>query len=181
MRRPIFYAVGAIAAGCVLGAMGIGLVGCSKRLSNDDEAPIIVRNGSMHIETTDGRWTPEGGDWSNETPPDKVHDNDLWVAVISTTGQKCPAALTHGHPVIVRYSDPGVQAHFNPGGNPTRTKVKLTGQWRRDGDHHLSHGTAGDGGSIAEIRIGQPLQCDLSKGNLREIRICSSVTRRECQ
>lgn len=181
MRRPMFCGVGAIATVGVVGFMAIGLVGCSKGFSNDDEAPIIVRNGSMHIETTDGTWTAEGSDWSNGTPSNKVHRNDLWVAVVSTTGAKCIAPAP-GHPVIIRYSDPAVQAHFNPGGNPVRTKVKLTGQWNRDDDHRLSHGTAGDGGHITEVRIGGTLlACDLTASSLSAINICSASTRAECK
>lgn len=179
MKRPISHVVGAIATVSVLGFM-IGLAGCA-RFSNDDEAPIIVRNGSMHIETTDGNWTQEGSDWSNETPAGKVHDNDLWVAVVSTTGSKCTAPAP-GHPVIIRYSAPGVQAHFNPGGNPIRTKVKLTGQWNRDDDHRLSHGSAGDGGHISEVRVGGTLlACDLTASNLRAINICSSADVTACR
>ena len=124
----------------------------------------------MHIETTDGVWTPQGNDFSNETKG-KVHQNDLWVVVTYNNGDPaCKAGPAH--PVIIRYSDPGVQAHFNPGGNPARTKVKLTGQWTHD-DHHLNYGTAGRG-SIAEVQLpGTQFPCDIAASKLKEILICS--------
>lgn len=145
--------------------------GCSLfRPRSSDEDSIRVKNGSMHIETTDGLWTPEGNDFSNETKG-KVHQNDLWVVVTYNNGDPaCKAGPAH--PVIIRYSDPGVQAHFNPGGNPARTKVKLTGQWTHD-DHHLNYGTAGQG-SIAEVQLpGTQFPCDITAGKLKEILICS--------
>jgi hypothetical protein len=147
------------------------IAGCSLfRTRSSDEDSIRVKNGSMHIETTDGLWTPEGNDFSNETKG-KVHQNNLWVVVTYNNGDPaCKAGPAH--PVIIRYSDPGVQAHFNPGGNPARTKVKLTGQWTHD-DHHLNYGTAGRG-SIAEVQLpGSQFQCDITASKLKEILICS--------
>jgi hypothetical protein len=146
-----------------------------KIFGSSDEDSIRVRNGSMHIETVDGVWMPDGSDWMNATPAKKVHQNDLWVAVTYRNGiPKCTAGRS-GQPVIIRFSEAGVAAHFIPAGNPVKTKVILTGQWSRDaGNKQLSHGVAGQG-KIEEIKLnGTAVSCDLTPANLDEIWVCSS-------
>jgi hypothetical protein len=153
-----------------------------KIFGSSDEDSIRVRGGSMHIDTYDGVWTPDGNDWRNETPAKKVHQNDLWLAVTYNNGAaKCKAAAP-GHPIIIRYSDAGVQAHFNPAGNPVRTKVTLTGSWARESNRKtLSHGTPGQG-NIADIRVnGADPGCDLTPAALDRIFICSSSADANCR
>src|SRR5262245_28559 len=79
--------------------------------ASDDEAPIIVKNGSTTIETFDGTWTDDqGARWKNVT--NKTHRNELWVRVDFTDGTtSCKAS---GHPVRIDYSQAGFQAiiHF---------------------------------------------------------------------
>jgi hypothetical protein len=155
--------------------LGLVMAGCNlwKRIKgSDEEAPIIVKNGSIHLETK-AKWTPDGRDWINDTPANQVHGGELWVKVMSKA-KPCP--VTAGHPVIIQYSDLSVQAHFNPGGNPTRTRVQVTGRWNRDDAQHLSSGTTGDLGHITGVRVGSSdlSSCDFTAGQLDAIEVCSS-------
>ena len=78
---------------------------------SEDEAPIIVKNGSIEIETLDGEWKNGGGAWINQTSG-KVNSGELWVKVTSSTGT-CRAV---GKPVHVQYSQPNVHAVFTTSG-----------------------------------------------------------------
>jgi hypothetical protein len=71
--------------------------------SSDEEAPIIVKNGSIDIQTQDGEWKDGTSEWINQTSG-KVNAGELWVKVTSSTGT-CRAS---GKPVHIQYSQPGV-------------------------------------------------------------------------
>ena len=141
---------------------------------SEDEGPIIVKNGSMVIDT-DGAWQEDGGAWSNETGKD--HKGDLWVRVNLQGGTKCAGS---GRPVHVEYSVGGFNAIFNVAGNPARTKVSPKGQLVADGAQRLRHGAAG--GYITGVRIGgTALSCGITQNNLEAINICSSRDVTDCQ
>jgi len=141
---------------------------------SEDEGPIIVKNGSMTIDT-DGVWQDDGGAWSNETG--KEHRNELWVRVNLTNGTTCPGS---GHPVHVEYSEGGFKAIFNMAGNPVRTKVSPKGQLSLDGAQRLRHGASG--GYITAVRInGTELTCGITQTNLDSINICSSENDPRCR
>ena len=142
--------------------------------ASEDEAPIIVKNGSMTIDTA-GTWQEEGGAWSNETGKD--HKGDLWVRVNLTDGTACRGS---GRPVHVEYSVGGFKAIFTVAGNPARTKVSPRGQLNLDGTHRLRHGASG--GFITGVNInGVALTCNITQNNLDAINICSSADVGECQ
>jgi hypothetical protein len=157
----------------------VGASGCSKfRGKAEDEGPIIVKNGSMTIETDDpnAAWQDEGGVWSNETGKD--HRRNLWVRVDLTDGTMC-RATGPGHPVQIEYSIAGFQPIFNVVGNPARTKVSPKGQLDRETNQRLRHG---DGGHITGVRInGTLLTCNITRDNLKAINICSSPDTAVCQ
>jgi hypothetical protein len=143
--------------------------------ASEDEAPIIVKNGSMTIEIEDGAWQEDGGAWSYESGKD--HKGELWVRVDLTSGGPCKGT---GHPVRVDYSEQGFQAIFNVVGNPARTKVSPKGQLTADGTQRLRHGASG--GYITGVHIGgSQLTCDITQTNLSAISICSSADVEKCQ
>jgi hypothetical protein len=159
----------------------VGAIGCSRfKLKAEDEGPIIVKNGSMTIDTdgTNAAWQDDGGAWSNETGKD--HRGDLWVRVDLTDGTMC-RPTNPGHPVQIEYSISGFRPIFNVVGNPARTKVSPKGQLDRETNQRLRHGS-GDGGYITGVRInGTPLSCDITRDNLKAINICSSPDTDACR
>ena len=146
--------------------------------ASEDEGPIIVKNGSIEIETIDGEWKDGGSDWFKDSPG-RINGGDLWVKVTSSTGT-CRAM---GKPVHVQYSVPGNQVTFTTSGAWWWSKTRVSprsGITRVDGKH-LRAGTSGDGGHITEVRA-QNLTCSLSSTSANvEINICSSSKVTACQ
>lgn len=157
----------------VVGAVIVWLV----VTGSEDEAPIIVKNGSMTIETG-GEWQEDGGTWSHESG--KGHQNNLWVRVDLTNGATCKGT---GHPVRVDYSIQGFQAIFTvAGGSTPKTKVAPRAGLNRETPKRLRHGSQGDGGHITAVRIGaNQLSCDITQNTLSAINICSSANVPACQ
>jgi hypothetical protein len=146
--------------------------------SSEDEAPIIVKNGSIEIETADGEWKDGNDAWINQTSG-KINSGELWVKVTSSTGT-CRAV---GKPVQVEYSQPNVRAVFTTSGFwwTTRTRVSPKAGLTFVDRKHLQAGTPGDGGHITEVRT-QNLTCSLSANSTNvEINICSSSKVTACQ
>ena len=146
--------------------------------SSQDEGPIIVGNGSIEIQTTDGEWKDGGSDWFKDSPG-RINSGDLWVKVTSSTGT-CRAM---GKPVHVQYSVPGNQVTFTTSGAWWWSKTRVSprsGIASVDGKH-LRAGTSSDGGHITEVRA-QNLTCSLSSASANvEISICSSSRATACQ
>jgi len=163
----------AAAAIVVVGAVIVWII----VTSSEDEAPIIVKNGSMTIEGG-GAWQEDGGTWSYETGND--HQNNLWVRVDLTDGAPCKGT---GHPVRVEYSVQGFQAIFTVAGGATpKTKVAPRAGLNRETPQRLRHGSQGDGGHITAVRIGaNQLSCNITQNNLGAINICSSANVPACQ
>ena len=85
MRKTAYYTTLAVALVTI-----VGTIGCSRfKIKAEDEGPIIVKNGSMTIDTdgANAAWRDDGGAWSNETGKD--HRGDLWVRVDLTDGTMC--------------------------------------------------------------------------------------------
>jgi hypothetical protein len=146
--------------------------------SSQDEGPIIVGNGSIEIQATDGEWKDGNSEWINQTSG-TVNANQLWVKVTSSTGT-CRAS---GKPVHVQYSEPSVHAIFTTSGMWWFAKTRVTprsGIAFVDGKH-LRAGNPGGGGHITEVRA-QSQTCSLSpeSQNVR-IAICSSANVADCQ
>ena len=146
--------------------------------SSQDEGPIIVQNGSIDIQASDGVWTDGNSEWINQTSG-TVNASQLWVKVTSSTGT-CRA---NGKPVHVQYSVPGVQVTFTTSGMWWLAKTRVT---PRSGialvdSKHLRAGNPGDGGHITDVRA-QSGTCSLSptSQNVR-IAICSSGNVPDCQ
>ena len=163
--------------GCVVITFAlVAAVGCrSNRIKAEDEGPIIVRNGSLTVDTSDtsAKWTDDG-DWSHETT-DKMHHGDLWVLVLLKDGSKCPASgqPEQGSPVQIDYSEAGFKAMFKVvGNNPPRTKVSPKNDFRKASDQQIVH----DGtGHVTGIKInGHDLSCAGIDTQLDQIKICSS-------
>lgn len=171
MRTKAYVAAGVVVVG-LLAFLWI------QGVSDDDEAPIIVRGGSIEIETGDGEWKDGNDAWINQTTG-KHNDKELWVKVTSSTAT-CRA---FGQPVMVEYSQQNVRAVFTTGGNFFRHKTRVgpkAGVTYVD-RNHLRAGTAGDGGRITEVRA-QNLTCSIPAGSANvEISICSSSKTPACQ
>jgi len=189
MRRVVYVTIALVL---------IAAASCSRFAPRfDDEGPIIVKNGSMTIDTADTTATwEEKGDWSNETT-NKQHGGDLWVLVIYKDRSFCPATSdnppkpnpqrANGRPLHIEYTEPNFNAKFNVvaggPGNPTRTKVSPKNDFARDQTDHkrLTHGRAADGESITGVKFpgtgggqDQNLDCNFHPAKLDQIKICSS-------
>jgi len=163
------------ASAALLVALGIYIV--QRIRASDDEGPIIVKNGSINIETIGGDWQDGGSDWINETG--KGNGGELWVKVTSSTGT-CRAS---GKPVHIQYSEPSVHVIFTTSGMwwTSRTRVSPKSGIARVDGQHLRAGNAGDGGHITEVRT-QNVTCPLSPTSANvEINICSSSKVTACQ
>lgn len=156
----------------------VALVVWQRIRASEDEGPIIVKNGSINIETLDGEWADGGSDWINQTSG-RINSSELWVKVTSSTGT-CRAS---GKPVHIQYSDPNVHVTFTTSGMWWFAKTRVTpkaGIARVD-TKHLKAGNSGDGGHITEVRT-QNLTCSLSANSANvEINICSSSKVSACQ
>jgi hypothetical protein len=173
MRNRVLIALGAAAL-----SVAVALFIWQRIRVSEDEGPIIVKNGSIEIETIDGEWKDGGNDWFKDSPG-RVNGGDLWVKVTSSTGT-CRA---NGKPVHIQYSVPGNQVTFTTSGAWWFSKTRVTpksGIARVDGTH-LRAGAAGDGGHITEVRA-QNLTCSLSPSSANVvISICSSSQVTDCQ
>ncbi len=172
MQKNVKYAVAAVTL------IVVAVVIWKIVKGSEDEGPIIVKNGSITIET-DGEWREDGGSWSNEPGKGKGHRGDLWVRVNLTNDNPCRGS---GRPVHIEYSAGGFQANFNVVGNPPRTKVSPKGQLNRESNQLLRHGSQNDGGYITGVKInGTTLTCPITQTNLEAIYICSSADASACQ
>ena len=172
MRTKIMYLSAAI---IVVSLVAVVLL---RIRSSEDEAPIIVKNGSIEIGTTDGEWKDGNDAWINQTAG-KINSGELWVKVTSSTGT-CRAV---GKPVQVEYSKPNVRAVFTTSGFwwTTKTRVSPKAGLTYVDRNHLRAGTAGDGGHITEVRT-QNLTCSIAAASANvEISICSSSKTTACQ
>ena len=143
----------------------------------DEEAPIIVKNGSMYIDIDPTATWGEAGDWVHQ-PASGTHSGELYVKVVLKTGTP-PSCLGSGHPVRVDYN-PGFNATFNvvPGGSSYRTIVAPRAQLQRDPNipTRLRHGVDGQGRIESVVIPGSTMNCVIPDGQLIEVRICSSNT-----
>ena len=172
MRRRTVYVTAAVIVVAVVAIVW------QRIRASEDEAPIIVKNGSIEIETLDGEWKDGGDAWINQTSG-KINSGELWVKVTSSTAT-CRAV---GKPVHVQYSQPNVRAVFTTSGFwwTTKTRVSPQGGLAFVNRKRLRAGTAGDGGHIAEVRT-QNLTCAIAPGSENvEISICSSSKTTACQ
>ena len=171
MQRRIMYVTAAVIVVAVVAIVW------QRIRASEDEAPIIVKNGSIEIETLDGEWKDGNDAWINQTSG-KVNSGELWVKVTSSTGT-CRAV---GKPVQVQYSQANVRAVFTTSGFwTTKTRVSPQGGLAFVDRKHLRAGTAGDGGRITEVRA-QNLTCTISAASANvEISICSSRNATACQ
>jgi len=146
--------------------------------SSEDEGPIIVKNGSIEIETVGGEWKEGNNEWINQTTG-TMNANDLWVKVTSSTGT-CRGV---GKPVHIQYSQPSVHLVFTTSGMwwTAKTRVSPKAGVALVDRTHLRAGTAGDGGHITEVRA-QNQTCTLSADSMNvEVNICSSSKVTACQ
>jgi len=149
--------------------------GCRRRFA-EDEGPIIVKNGSMTVDT-DAKWTDDTNQWSNET--DKNHHGELYVRVDLTDGNKCTGS---GHPVHIETNESSFTAKFNVVGNPSRTKVTPKNDFTQQSDQRLKHDDSGTATYITKVKInGSDLSCNITKDNLVAVSICSSPDVAACK
>ncbi len=147
--------------------------------SSEDEAPIIVKNGSIEIETVDGQWSDGDDAWVNETAG-KHNDKELWVKVTSSTGT-CRGV---GQPIRVQYSKSNDRAVFTTGGSflaPHRTRVGPQTIITYVDSKHLRAGTPGDAGHINAVQARSATCTIAAESSNVEISICSSQTAKACQ
>ena len=172
MRKIVYVAAAVV-------VVGLLLLLWMKGGSKEDEAPIIVKNGSIEIETADGEWKDGDDAWVNETAG-KHNDKELWVKVTSSTG----TCRGMGQPIRIQYSKSNDRAVFTTGGSflaPHRTRVGPQGIITFVDSRHLRAGTAGDGGHISAVQA-RSVTCSIAAESSNvEISICSSQTAKACQ
>jgi hypothetical protein len=168
--RKIVYVAAAIV---VVGLLALSCAGGA----SEDEAPIVVKNGSIEIETVDGQWKAGDDVWVNETTG-KHNDKELWVKVTSSTGT-CRGV---GQPIRVQYSKQNVRAVFTTGGFfRHKTRVGPKGGITYVDSKHLRAGTPGDGGHINAVQARSATCTIAPESSNVEISICSSQTAKACQ
>jgi hypothetical protein len=156
-----------------------------KRMSDDDEAPIIVRNGSMELEVSDGEWKPKGNSsWSYEAPPTVNHKDTFRVHVELADGTHCGG---DGKRVEIGFNDgaESFKAMFVPGAGPGgRLRTQVTPKGKFDVDQQnpkLLRHTGGAAGFIESVKVDNKPICDaLTKEKLNEIRVCSNSAQPIC-
>jgi hypothetical protein len=172
MRKIVYVAAAVV-------VVGLLLLLWMKGGSKEDEAPIIVRNGSIEIETADGEWKNGDDAWVNETAG-KHNDKELWVKVTSSTG----TCRGMGQPIRIQYSKSNDRAVFTTGGSflaPHRTRVGPQAVITFVDSKHLRAGTPGDGGHISAVQA-RTATCSIAAESTNvEISICSSQTAKACQ
>ena len=172
MRKIVYVAAAVV-------VVGLLLLLWMKGGSKEDEAPIIVKNGSIEIETADGQWKAGDDVWVNETTG-KHNAKELWVKVTSSTGT-CRGV---GQPIRIQYSKSNDRAVFTTGGSflgRHRTRVGPQAIITLVDSKHLRAGTAGDGGHINAVQA-RSATCTIAADSSNvEISICSSQTAKACQ
>jgi hypothetical protein len=182
-KKYVVYAVALLLfVAIVAGFTGVGVfkflkIDFRRIRSGDEEAPIIVKNGSIDI-TAGGVWKQANGGWVNDTGTDR-NRGDLWVKVTSSDG----SCNTSGQPVHVDHSDPGVGLNLTTASTGFGQKTVVTSQGnaiRQVSAHELITGNPGQG-HIAAVRA-RTATCSLSGQSMNvEIRICSSTADTRCQ
>jgi hypothetical protein len=162
----------------VLGIAGL-LVGrgwaAQTGIKSQDEGPIIVQNGSMTVDTTEGgKWQGGVGVWKNVTGKD--HKGDLWVRIDLKGGTSCKGSAS-GHPVHVK-SSAGFNTTINVAAK--QTVVAPRGGFTREmSDTRLRHAGSGH---ITSVDIkGKPITCNITEDNLVSVNICSSPDVDKCK
>jgi hypothetical protein len=207
LKRLGLVAVSAVIILVVLQLFQIEVPGLHFRiLADDDEAPIIVRNGSLDIFAgNDWQWQAEndsnGQLEAYSYQPMGFHidwiDNHLWVK-ISANAMTCdPATPTmpiHAATVKVTFVEESssptqpaakYESNFQRIRRPinSRTNVKPgLGLTLSTADQRLRHGDEGKGyiSQVMTAGLGSQVTCDFQKAaDLTDIRICASAKR--CQ
>lgn len=144
------------------------------RIAND-EAPIIVKNGSMTAEVKRGTWVDENTHWRHQS--DNTNGNTLWVQIERTT-DSCP--IVEGARVQIEHSQGGLTT-FHPNVNGTF----LTPKNDFSKDQGVERLRRGSQGYITAVHVpGAPSQpCPFTQNNLRAICIwtTSAIDSSQCQ
>jgi len=202
VQKSAFAVVSVAAVLLLLGLFNIGPFKMLKMttMSDDDEAPIIVRNGSLDIVAGDDwEWRAENDNSGQleaySYQPTGFHidliDNHLWVK-ISASAMTCdpanPTMPIHAATVKVTFTEDSsatYNSNFQRISRPfnSRTNVKPgAGLTLSTADRRLRHGDAGKG-YISEVLTagqGSPVTCSFQKAaDLTDITICASAKR--CQ
>ncbi len=190
MRRSV--AIVGFAAGAVgLAVFGLLLLGQIKSASDDDEAPIIVKNGSMDLEPG-SRWMWEqevdsAGATSYVYQPDHFHldvfNGGFWVKVEGsnvscTSGQRG----LHGQTVVVTFdpetTDPQFSLTFDRKFKGWTRRNVVPADGLQVADKLLRHGIVKQG-HIARVDVGNANCTFGTAAALDAITICAS--KKECQ
>ena len=150
----------------VLGLAIAAIVGyvIYKRFSGfaNDEAPIIVKNGSMTVEIRQGAWVNGGTHWGHVTG--NQSDDDLWVQIDLTSG---PCPVISGNQVHIDYSGGGPQTTFHA--SNTGTRLTPRSEFAQETPDRLRRGSSDDGGHITGVRAGSQQGCQITQQTLRVI------------
>jgi hypothetical protein len=168
----------------VLVAAALGAAAATATVSSPqvqgDEVPIIVRDGSMIIET-DGTFTKADDTFRHNGKG--IHKGNFWVKVVTTGTSPVPQGCQGWHagkPVVIRYSD-GFAATFAVDPTGTATTVSPGKSFKVNNNKTLEYGQKKDKAFIQSLTVGQ-WSCTFPDERLdRRINICSSDTRKECR
>jgi hypothetical protein len=173
-----------IAIGAAIGAgVAILVSALIGPFAGDDEAPIIVKNGTMKMESGSGTFVADGNEYSHETRGD--HKKDLWVKVFLTQAvETCTATETRTNRLSIEYNNGAFTATLQPKGSllkAHRTKITPKDSWKLDRPYRLIYPPAGGSGFITKVTA-SGWRCELTAaGQLEQINICSSSSSDYCK
>lgn len=141
----------------VLKTVGLSNWSILDLLSDSDEAPIRVRNGSieMRLLSSTQKWHDNAGEFG--IPGAHRHKEEFDVTVTARTGAVCPANVGTGQDVILTYSD-NATVRFKSAGRHTKVKGEngATLTWNASAPQVLLYARDGFIKSIAVGQGGNP-------------------------
>jgi hypothetical protein len=123
-------------------------------LTDSDEAPIRVRNGSLdiHLLSANQEWEDDNGEWKIKGA--RRYKEEFEVTVAARAGAACgPSHTATGAAVVVTYSD-NTEVRFQSAGKKTKIKPGQ-GTGSLIGGQRLQYGAPGVG-FIKQVAVGTP-------------------------
>jgi len=156
-RLTMVLAAFGVLALLALASVALRMVGVTswdffRVLTDSDEAPIRVRNGSLdiHLLSESQEWADDNGEWKVRGA--KRFKDEFEVTVAARAGASCgPSHTATGAAVVVTYND-NTEVRFQSAGKKTKIKPGQ-GAGKLVGGQHLQYGTPG-AGFIKQVAVG---------------------------
>ena len=170
---PTLAIIGLISlfAGSTIVLKSVGVIGWSilDLLSDSDEAPIRVRNGSidLNLDSSTQKWAAQGASGNYRIPGARRHKEEFEVIVVPRNGAVCPALVGTGPDVVLTFSDDKV-VRLQSAGFHTVVKPEngATLTWNASAPQMLRYMATGH---IKSVAVGSganpPVVCSFTTGN----------------